>query len=109
MLVARGIYDEKTIKPLLKSMPDSFEKVVDKPERVVLEEGVVLPKGMKKRIIKPKAEEGATSVYVGESFDAEANPGVHYEFSPKEGEPIKQHTRDLPDAPQPKGSKKKKE
>lgn len=97
LLEPNKVYDSKTLNGLEKTKKDAFVKYVEKPETETGEEGIAVPKGVKKRTIAPPIGNGAKPMYDMEDFDATANPGVIHEFKPRKGEPIKQASEDLPD------------
>jgi len=70
MFEPRATYDDSVYGEIIKSVPEMFVKVEEKEPGVRMEEGIVLPKGMKRRVIKPKAEDGAVPLYMKDDFDA---------------------------------------
>ena len=103
--------DEKPeMKKFLLQYPKIFLAKNDSEEAVVLTSGPKKIKTSKPKAVpltdvdqgtskgKEKNKKTDGKVIVGKDFDAEANPGVIPEYAPTDGEPIKMHSRDLPDA-----------
>lgn len=102
--------EKKVIKDFITKYPAIFEKI-ERYERAETGEVIIPiedknPEGIKpETVITKKKDKKPTKkgeTLFDKDFDAQAEPGVIPVFIPQDGEPVKIHARDLPDA-LPKG------
>jgi hypothetical protein len=105
MMITKGdvFSDEKKVmKEYISRNESLFEKY--EPEKIpdirIAPEKIIPVKPKKKENKNLKLEKDEVPYDPG--FDAMANPGKIPVFGPTEGEPVKEHARDLPDAPNQK-------